>query len=72
MSGWKVSLLNNMRIRRNESQEKDSSSIRAGGTYCLLQGNDAPFLRNVFFDGAFFAPSRSRNPVQNAEACLLK
>ena len=39
---------------------------------CLLQSNDVPFHRNVFFDGAFFASSRSRIPVQNAEACLLK
>ena len=39
---------------------------------CLLQGNDVPFPRDVFFDGAFFASSRSRVPVQNAEACLLK
>ena len=39
---------------------------------CLLQSNDVPFHRNVFFDGAFFASSRSRIPVQNAAACLLK
>ena len=39
---------------------------------CLLQSNDVPFLRDVFFGGAFFASSRSRVPVQNAEACLLK
>ena len=39
---------------------------------CLLQSNDVPFPRNVFPDGAFFASSRSRIPVQNAEACLLK
>ena len=31
-----------------------------------------PFHRNVFFDGAFFASSRSRIPVQDAEACLFK
>ena len=31
-----------------------------------------PFPRNVFFDGAFFASSRSRIPVQDAEACLFK
>ena len=39
---------------------------------CLLQSNDVPFLRDVLFDGAFFASSSSRVPVQNAEACLLK
>ena len=39
---------------------------------CLLQSNDVPFLRDVLFDGAFFASSRSSVPVQNAEACLLK
>ena len=39
---------------------------------CLLQGDDVPFPRDVVFDGAFFASSRSRVPVQNAEACLLK
>ena len=39
---------------------------------CLLQSNDVPLPRDVFFDGAFFASSKSRAPVQNAEACLLK
>ena len=39
---------------------------------CLLQSIHAAFLRDVFFDGAFFASSRSRVPVQNAEECLLK
>ena len=39
---------------------------------CLLQSNDVPFLRDVLFDGAFFASSSSRVPAQNAEACLLK
>ena len=39
---------------------------------CLLQDDDVPFHRDVVFDGAFFASSRSSVPVQNAEACLLK
>ena len=38
---------------------------------CLLQSDDVPFHRDVFFDGTFFASSRSRIPAQNAEARLL-
>ena len=39
---------------------------------CILQSNDVPFPRNVFFDGAFFSSPRSMIPVQNAEACSSK
>ena len=35
---------------------------------CLLQSDDVPFPRDVFFDGTFSASPRSRIPAQNAEA----
>ena len=38
---------------------------------CLLQCDDVPFLRDVFFDGTFFAASGSWIPVVDAEPLLL-
>ena len=38
---------------------------------CLLQSDDVPCLRDVFFDGTFFASSRSRIPSHNVEARLF-
>ena len=38
----------------------------------FLKSNHVPFPRNVFFNGSFSAPSRSRIPAQDAEACSSK
>ena len=38
---------------------------------CFLQGDDMPFSRNVFLNGAFFPSSWSRIPAQNAESPLV-
>ena len=71
MSGWKVSLLKKSCAFGVMSHMKMTRQVFVLEVLnCLLQSNDVPFHRNVFFDGAFFASSRI--PVQNAEACLLK
>ena len=36
----------------------------------LLQGNDMSLPCNLFFEGIFFSPSRSRVPVADAESPL--
>ena len=38
----------------------------------LLQGNDAPLHRNLFFEGIFFSASVPRVPVVDAESLLHK
>ena len=49
-----------LNIRRNEQMDMTRQVFVLEVLDCVLQSNDVPFPRDVFFDGAFFCSSRSR------------
>ena len=50
--------------------EATSKNVVIDNFGCLLQGNDMPPSSNLFFEGIFLHPSRSRVPVVDAESLL--